>query len=152
MLGVFGDPCEARGDGGDLVSGFSDPIPDSGAELVEFIQKAPLKKVEALLEESGVRESLSPTLALQRLTPFKTIDLPGQTIYYFLKVGAKAGTSLRSLNPAIARQCAVLTLHRADGTFTLQWFPHQEEAQVFVKMNVSELPTVVNDLRQAGFA
>lgn len=109
--------------------------------------------VQLAAKATTADSNLSPTVCLQRLTPMQVIEAgPGVTVYYFLKVGAKAGTvSLRRLPPEVARQCAIVSVNRSNRTFNLLWYPNGEEPQCHTGLPFSDLPQAVNDLRGAGF-
>jgi hypothetical protein len=117
-------------------------------------QPAALVPASTSLPPALPPQSLSPALALQRLTPAQIIDAgPGKTVYYFLKVGAKAGTvSLRRLPPEVARQCAIISVDRSRQTFDLLWYPNGEDPQCHTGLPLSDLMQAVTDLRAAGFA
>lgn len=99
--------------------------------------------------------ALGPASHLARLVrPYRDIpvDLTGDRILYFLKVGAKAGSvSARSLPPDVARQVAMLTIHGRKGTFSLHWYPHGEEPQVASHLPMERLGEAVQDLSMAGW-
>ena len=97
--------------------------------------------------------NLSPAVYLQRLNPEKVIDTDTHMIYWFMKISAKPGY-VRALlkDPAIARRCAMISVPRnKPDTFTLQWYPHGEDAQVIVDLPITRLAEVVEDLKAAGF-
>lgn len=113
-------------------------------------ESVPLAARPAVTSTAVVPASQSPVLAIQRLKPFSVIDTGKETLYYYLKIGAKGG-STRCLDPEVARQCALIAVNQAAGTFRLQWWPWADKPEFHANLTVDQLPTVVADLVAAGF-
>jgi len=100
-------------------------------------------------------ELAQPTRALFRITPFRVIDLPdGKMIYEFWKIGCAPTRSMRSAlsDPKVARQCAYITVSGDKQSFQLGFFPNGGPGQVVKNLPVSQLPQVVDELIDSGFA
>lgn len=100
-------------------------------------------------------ELAQPTLALSRITPYRTIELhDGSVLREFWKIGCEPTRSMRSAlnDPKIARQCAFITVDRGRQFFKLGFYPNGEAGQVVENLPISQLPQAVDDLIDAGFA
>ena len=100
-------------------------------------------------------ELAQPTRALSRITPFRTIDLPGgEVLREFWKIGCEPTRSMRSAlnDPSVARQCAFITVSRDRQSFRLGFYPNGEPGQVVKDLPIDRLPEVIDSLLDAGFA
>lgn len=100
-------------------------------------------------------ELVQPTHALSRITPYRTMELPGgEVLREFWKIGCAPTRSMRSaLNyKDVARQCAFITVSGDRQSFRLGFFPSGESGQVVENLPISRLPEAVDQLLDAGFA
>ena len=94
------------------------------------------------------------SLALSTLKPFRVqrIHIARRTIYEFLKLGCAASRGEGAIrDPSVPRQMAIIWATLGADTFTLQYYPNAEAAQIVVDLPLSALEQAVADLRQAGF-
>ncbi len=99
-------------------------------------------------------ESLSPAVALTRITPFRVIDVGPEVIHEFWTIAAPKNSSARYVlkDPTVKRQCAFITVHKTNGTFKMVFDrPHEGPPQAYLDMPMSQLPSAVKDLLDAGF-
>lgn len=100
-------------------------------------------------------ELARPITALSRITPYRTIDLPGgEILREFWKIGCSPSTSIKKAlkDPAVARQCAFITVSADRQSFRLGFYPNGEAAQVVENLPIERLPEAVDNLIDAGFA
>ncbi len=94
------------------------------------------------------------SLALQTLKPFRYqyIGIARRHIWEFLKLGCSAERGQGAIrDPSVPRQMAIIWATDGADTFTLQYYPNAEAAQIVVDLPLSALEQAVSDLRQAGF-
>ncbi len=94
------------------------------------------------------------TLTLQILRPFRHqyIGCDKRHIYEFWKLNCPASRGEGAMrDPSVARQMAIIWARDGDETFTLQYYPSNEAAQIIANLPLSELNQAVSDLRAAGF-
>ena len=117
--------------------------------MSDFAQLAPVA-----LPRPPPSELAQPTRALSRITPYRTMDLPGgEVLREFWKIGCSPTRSMRgALNdPSVARQCAFITVSGDRQSFRLGFFPNGESGQVVENLPISRLPEAVDQLIDAGF-
>lgn len=98
--------------------------------------------------------ALAAATPLSRLVePFRTLRIPGQTIHYLLKVGAKQSQwNDRRPDPEVARLTAMLTFNHGKETFNLYFYPlGGEDPQVHMGLPMTDLAQACSDLAAAGF-
>ena len=101
-----------------------------------------------------ITELAQPTLALSRITPYRTMELhDGAVLREFWKIGCEPTRSMRSTlnDPKVARQCAFITVDRTGKSFKIGFYPNGEAGQVVENLPISQLPQAVDDLVAAGF-
>ncbi len=100
----------------------------------------------------SARPNLS--LVLQSLKPYRHqyIHIAKRNIWEFFKIGCAASRGESALqDPTVPRQMAIIWATDGAETFTLQYYPQGEDAQVVVNIPLAALEQTVSELRQAGF-
>jgi len=92
---------------------------------------------------------------LSTLRPYQVVHIPvdGRHIYSFAVIGATPGTNRQGSwnDSAVPRQMAIIWYRESERHFTLQYYPHQDAAQIVEKLPFSALGQAVDDLIAAGF-
>lgn len=90
------------------------------------------------------------SVAVQTLNVFNKIYIPQarRTIYQFRAIDK--GTD-PCANESRSRQIALIWTTDGSDTFTLQYYPRTEAAQIVAELPLSALSQTVAELRQAGF-
>lgn len=98
------------------------------------------------------RPDLSVTL--QTLRPFRVqyIPIARRKIWEFWRLNCPASRGEGAIrDPSVARQMAIIWATDGAETFTLQYYPQGEDAQIVSELPLAALGQVVSELRAAGF-